>query len=364
MKPITDAHVSRRQFNLAIAGLACASIAGAAMADPNTISKPQAANTDGGSGRKVDGRYTNGECWLDADGRTIQAHGGGMLIHDGVYYWYGEHRDGPELERDGKKSRGAGGVSCYRSTDLVTWKSLGVVLATSDDPTHDLHPTKVLERPKVVYNKTTKKLVLWLHVDSPNYGYARAGVAVADDPAGPFRYIESFRPNNFMSRDQTVFIDRDGHAYHMGASDENATAMISLLTDDYLKPSGKFEKVFAKRSMEAFALTEHDGKYWMLASGCTGWKPNTARSGAAGQVLGPWTELPNPCMGDGSDLTFGGQSAYIIPPGPANREHIAMFDNWRPNELRTSGYTWLPIAWENQRMVIHNQPTWPPPKSG
>ena len=32
-----------------------------------------------------------GEVWKDTDGNPINAHGGGLLYHDGTYYWYGEN---------------------------------------------------------------------------------------------------------------------------------------------------------------------------------------------------------------------------------------------------------------------------------
>ena len=106
--------------------------------------------------------------------------------------------------------------------------------AVKDDPNHDLHPSKVLERPKVIYNRKTGKFVMWAHVESADYSKACAGVAVSDSPAGPFTYLGSFRPNDAMSRDQTVFVDDDGRAYQFYSSENNATMYISLLTDDYL----------------------------------------------------------------------------------------------------------------------------------
>lgn len=303
--------------------------------------------------------HVNGECWRDDTGRSIQAHSGGMLLHGGLYYWYGEDRSGFVTEADGRRKRDNVGVSCYRSVDLVNWTRVGVVLPAVDDPSHELHIHRVIERPKVIYNGATRQFVMWLHVDSADYAYARVGVAVADNPAGPFRYLHSMRPNGFMSRDQTLFIDADGHAYHVCASDDNANTMISRLTDDYLDVSGEFRKVFLGRYMEAFAFVRHEGRYWMIASGCTGWKPNTARSAVADHFMGPWEELGNPCVGENAELTFGGQSTYIIPPGPATAQAIAMFDIWRPPELATSGYVWLPIRWKQGRMELRWRPLWP-----
>ena len=34
----------------------------------------------------------SGEIWPDDRGAHVNAHGGGMLYHDGTYYWYGENK--------------------------------------------------------------------------------------------------------------------------------------------------------------------------------------------------------------------------------------------------------------------------------
>src|ERR1700761_9253583 len=98
-----------------------------------------------------------GEIWQDADGKPINAHGGGMLFHDGTYYWYGEFKTGKTYLPDCNKSWGGTrvdtvGVSCYSSTNLLDWKNEGIVLAATPS-IPDLDPSKVLERPKVIYNQ-------------------------------------------------------------------------------------------------------------------------------------------------------------------------------------------------------------------
>ena len=35
-------------------------------------------------------RITPGQEWPDRKGEHINAHGGGLLFHEGKYYWYGE----------------------------------------------------------------------------------------------------------------------------------------------------------------------------------------------------------------------------------------------------------------------------------
>ena len=213
------------------------------------------------------------------------------------------------------------GVGCYSSKDLLNWKFEGIVLpAVKDDPNHDLHPSKVLERPKVVYNKKTGKFVMWAHVESADYSKACAGVAVSDSPVGPFVYQGSFRPNNAMSRDQTVFVDDDGRAYQFYSSENNETMYISLLTDDYLKPSGRFTRNFVKESREAPAVFKYNGKYYLSYSdnhdenwndGVKG--DNRMRYAVSDSPLGPWEskgiymEPTDSYTNHGSIVEFKGQ---------------------------------------------------------
>lgn len=57
-----------------------------------------------------------------------------------------------------------------------------------------------------------------------------------------------------MSRDMTLFVDDDGKAYQLSASEDNWTLHIAELTDDYLDYTGKYVRVFPDRLMEAPAI--------------------------------------------------------------------------------------------------------------
>ena len=37
-------------------------------------------------------KFVSGKVWRDTEGNVINAHGGGVLYHEGKYYWFGEHR--------------------------------------------------------------------------------------------------------------------------------------------------------------------------------------------------------------------------------------------------------------------------------
>ena len=308
-----------------------------------------------------DQKYTirPGSIFLDTDGNPINAHGGGFLFHNNVYYWYGEIKVGktymPAANADWGGSRvDLIGISCYSSQDLLHWEFRGNVLpAVKDDPSHDLYYKGVLERPKVVYNSLTNKFVMWLHIDGIDYKRARSGVATSDSPVGPFTYIQSFRPNDQMARDLTVFVDKKSTtttstAYLITSSQDNAVMHINELTSNYTSFTGKWKPIFEGRYMEAPTIFQRDDKYYFIGSGCTAWKPNAARSAVATSIWGPWTELGNPCRGgkEDADMTFHSQSTYVLPISSnddGEENFLFAADRWNEENLSDSRYVWLPI---------------------
>jgi hypothetical protein len=308
-------------------------------------------------------KFRPGEVWKDTEGNIINAHGGGFLFQNGKYYWFGEIKKGETWLVPGQNWECfrvvAGGISCYSSENLVDWKFEAVALAPDTrDSASDIHTSKVLERPKVIYNEKTKKYVMWLHIDSQDYSYARAGVAVSDKPEGPYTYLGSIRPNNEMSRDMTLFRDDDGKAYHIFSSENNATMHISLLTEDYLKPTGTEKRIFINKSREAPAMFRHNSKYYLITSACTGWAPNAAMIASADTILGEWKELYNPCKGPGSDSTFLSQSTYVLPVEGKPDNFIFVADRWNKANLEDSRYVWLPLVFSNDSAVIEWKDEW------
>ncbi|WP_089830331.1 glycoside hydrolase family 43 protein [Chitinophaga filiformis] len=289
-----------------------------------------------------------GAVWTDTDGNPINAHGGGMLYYAGTWYWYGEIKKGETWRVPGSNWENnrvnAGGVSCYSSKDLLHWKYESVALAPDKtDSSADLHISKVIERPKVIYNKKTGKFVMWMHIDSQDYSYARSGVAVADKPEGPFRYIGSERPNGNMARDMTIFQDDDGKAYHFYSSEENQTMHICELSDDYLSHTTNDRRILVQRAREAPAVCKYNNRFYLFTSGCTGWSPNAASYAVADSIMGTWIEHSNPCHGADADSTFHAQSTFVLPVTGQANAFIFMADRWNKNDLETSRYIWLPL---------------------
>lgn len=113
-------------------------------------------------------------------------------------------------------------VNCYSSTNLVDWQFKGHLLSQISE-TGDLGPSRIVERPKVIYNNQTDTFVMWMHIDnfpnkdnpdsSDNYQEAQVGVATSKTACGRYTYHGSFRPLGRPSRDMNLFKDDDGSAY-------------------------------------------------------------------------------------------------------------------------------------------------------
>jgi hypothetical protein len=299
--------------------------------------------------------FRPGELWPDTSGTPINAHGGGFLFRNGTYYWFGEFKTaGP-----GGNAANVG-VSVYSSRDLYRWKNEGIALKVSDDPASDIVKGCVIERPKVLFNAKTGLYVMWFHLELKGKGYnaARAGVATSKSPIGPFTFVRDFRPDGEMSRDMTLYQDDDGKAYLITTSENNQTQHVSQLTDDYLDTTGHYTRILAHKALEGEAIFKANGHYFYIGSHTTGWNPNPAFAATADSIAGPWKELGNPCRGPGADLTFGAQSAYVLPVAGRPGAFIFVADQWRPKNAIDGRYVWLPITISGDAFTITWKDAW------
>ena len=251
----------------------------------------------------------------------------------------------------------------------------------------EFHWNRVVERPKVVYNKNTGRYVMWWHQDGPTVGkytVASAGVAVSDSPTGPFRYLGTSRmpktgyyPNGNgegMLRDMTLYVDDDATGYVIFASEENATTIIQKLNAKYTAPSGNVEgidyiRVFVGEYREAPAIFKDCDNYYMITSGQTGWNPNPCKYAVSKNgIFGDWSTPEVFCVND-VDLhgevaatpeegtTFWSQSTNVLPYRDKNGEKIEgkfiyMGDRWFRENLRDSRYIWLPITLDREACTL------------
>ena len=110
--------------------------------------------------------------------------------------------------------------------------------------------------------------------------------------------------------------------------------------------------------MEGVSLFKREGNYYIIASDCTGWDPNAARSAVADQIFGNWTELGNPAVGKDSELTFHSQCTYVLQVQGKKDCYIYMGDRWTPENHIDGRYIWLPIEFKGDKPVIAWKDSW------
>lgn len=335
----------------------------------------------------------SGTVWKDTNGKKIEAHGGGILFHNGLYFWYGEEH-----------SKGFGnktGIACYSSRDLLKWKFEAIALPKAALP-KAYRDAGVCERPKVIFCRATGKFVLWAHLDGEGYVLSEAGVAISDHPAGPFKLVRHFRPIHFdfgyetenvpggaqkvkidekgkgnTFRDMQLFVDEDERAYVIYSSESNATTYISRLNEDYTdiqRPvvfGETWSRNLAFMVREAPVMFKSHGKYYLLTSGCTGWSPNPMMVASAPHPLGPWQPQGDPCRGKDANTSYRSQPTYVLPvAGAPEGGFIYMGDRWDAADIRNATYTWWPFylpkngsvlidPWQKWSLDFFKKPTRP-----
>jgi hypothetical protein len=289
------------------------------------------APAQAGAGNDVVVTITNGGYWQDTEGNRIEAHGAGLIQVGAKWYWIGEDKSA--------NSGNFKAVNCYASDDLATWEFRHAII-TKQSSTDLNAADRIIERPKVVYNDTTKKFVMWLHWEGQDYATAEAGVFTSDTVDGDYTQVRHFRPNKNMSRDDTLFKDDDGKAYFLSASNENKDLSLYELTDDYTDMKRQITTLWAGSYREAPAIMKTSGRYFIVNSGATGWDSNQQKYATATSMDGPWSSLSN--LGDGTG--FDTQTAYIIPvQGTKTTTYIYAGDRWQDPDLKSSKYIWLPL---------------------
>jgi hypothetical protein len=314
--------------------------------------------------------------WPDTDGVHINAHGFCIVPHAGKFYWYGSHK----IAGLSESQKNEAGVRCYVSSDLLNWTNAGLVLDVSaPGMAPEVAAAGILDRPKVIFNAVTKQFVMYFKLYPPKTpsgalrtDVAYTGTAVSTTPTGSFEYKGRFLGggSDTGSGDFAIFQDTDGAVYHIAVRKpdtrrKDKPLVCGLLSADGLKPVGDYVVMEGvMNATEAPALFRHAGKYYLLGSGSSGWTPNAARMFVADHLTGPYQSLGNPCHGVnphnqlGPELTFGGQSTFVLPVPDREAQFIAMFDINNPSDPINAGYIWLPLEFSADKPAIQWRSEW------
>lgn len=287
-----------------------------------------------------------GAVWLDNRGKPIQAHGGGILKFDDVYYWFGEDRS-PDNDPNYRYA------ACYSSTNLAQWTFRGQVVKLSDP--ENLGRRWVLERPKVFYNAGTKKFVMYAHIDGRGgYRFASVAVLTCDTVDGNYKYLKSFQPFGNQSRDIGQFVDDDGAAYLISEDRPNGFHIYKL-SDDYL--TLEKDVCLIPEHLEGGALVHYHGLYYVTGSHLTGWRPNPDVYATAKSLAGPWSQFRN--IAPPETNTYGSQSTMLLKVvGSKTTSVIFMGDIWEPRSLWDSRYLWMPLKIGGGEMELPKPQDW------
>lgn len=287
-----------------------------------------------------------GAVWPDNKGNHIQAHGGGIIKLKSTYYWFGEYRGKDVMP-------GYRYVGCYSSNDLTHWTFLNKIKFAAPegfDPDH-----WILERPKVYYNQSTPKYVMYFHLDDGRYKVAEVGVAISDKPDKDYRIVKHFRPLGMESRDIGQFIDDDGAAYLIFESRPTHGFVIARLSDDYMNLTQKV--CLVKEPLEGGALVHYKGLYYMIGSHLTGWSPNPNLYATAKSLSGPWSSFKNIAPPD--TKTYGSQSTMMLKvKGTKTTSIIFMGDIWKPHAQWDSRYLWMPLEIGDGSLALPEPQPW------
>ncbi|KAB2378191.1 family 43 glycosylhydrolase [Actinomadura montaniterrae] len=231
---------------------------------------------------------------FDTGGNAVDAHDGAIQRFGDTYYLYGTSYDcGYQWTVNSTFC----GFKVYSSPDLVHWTDRGHVV--------DARSCKFCFRPHTVYDKATRKYVMWVNDQEAADKFR---VYTADRPTGPFteRPVPDLPAGTHCTADLDVFVDDDGKGY-LTCSNAGWHIAVIELTPDYLRAAGPYDVTGVTR-VEAPSIFKRNGTYYLTMSDpncgyCTG----TGTSYLTAQSpLGPWKGRDAWTVEDGALTVHGG----------------------------------------------------------
>jgi hypothetical protein len=267
----------------------------------------------------------------DTNGHRIQAHGGGILRVDGLFYLYGENKE--------HSTEGSGfwhwGVRAYSSADLVSWEDRGLIIPpVPDDADSPLHPAAGMDRPHVLFNAQTQKYVCWLKIMGRNNIQAFT-ILTADAFLGPYEIVRTgYRPFGFSAGDFDLDIDAETGRAWLFFQKLHTDIVVCPLADDFLSAAEPYRlelhRDLPPAAREAPVHFTRDGRHYLITSGTTHYKPNPSEVAVADQIGGPYRSLGNLHPADGSLTSYGTQISDVIRV-PGTDRFVAIGDRWLPS---------------------------------
>jgi len=211
-------------------------------------------------------------------------------------------------------------LDAFSSPDLVTWTRHPGVLSTANVP----WASYALWAPAPIQRNGRYYLYFAANDIQGNAELGGIGVAVADDPAGPYRDALG-RPligqyhNGAQPIDQDVFVDDDGQAYiyYGGHGHANVARLNADMTSIGTFPDGStYKEITPAGYVEGPQMFKRNGRYYLMWSegGWTG--PDYSVSYAiASSPTGPFTRLDKVLAQDPAVAKGSGHNSVVNVPG-------------------------------------------------
>lgn len=294
---------------------------------------------------------------LDESGAPLDAHDGEIQRFGGRYYLYGtSYGCGFEWTHAGTPFCG---FRVYRSDDLVAWSDEGLLfdpVPWTDRCNGSTNGTngKIngCFRPRVVFNASTGKYVLWFNSFDPGSGYH---VFDSVSPTGPFQEAAvpqlTFNSNATpaINGDEYLFVDDDGTGYVI-YTDWQVGGDLAIERLDRAYHSGDGSGIhLGLKPTESPALFKRGGRYFVTFS-----DPNTGYSVAATSFV--FSDAPTPLSGWSSKSKLNADSCGGQPTAVSKFGELYLYQSdlwWQrdPNGFSynqyNANYYWAPLAFDD-----------------
>ena len=269
---------------------------------------------------------------LDTSGNLVNAHGVGFIKVGNTYYMVGEQRSGLNDTYSGSTANGEdafSGISMYSTTDFVNWTFVGPVVKPVQGTI--LYPPQCGERPKILYNASTSKYVIYIKMmtqtGSPSVYIGSFAVLTSSSISGPYALQGTLSLTG--ADDFQVFQDTDGSQYLVRSEGKLYKFSADGLS---INPTPVKSGI---QSGEGVSLYLAGSTYFWQSSQGSYWHCNDNSYSSATSLTGTWTSHGNFCP-SGSKTWESQDTAVVTVAGTSGTTYIYVGDRWVNGHLPAS----------------------------
>jgi len=285
------------------------------------------------------GAIYSGVPWLDTSGNLVNAHGVGFIKVGSTYYMVGEQRSGANDTYSGAPINAEDsftGVNMYSTTDFVNWTFVGTVVKPI--PGTIVAPPYYGERPKILYNSSTSKYVIYIkmlqYTGSPPVYTGSYAVLTSSSISGPYTFVKDLGLGG--ANDFEVFQDTDGSQYLA----RDGGWLYKFSTDGLSVQQVNSTSI---QTGEGVSLYKAGSTYFWQSSQGSYWYCNDNSYSTATSLTGSWTAHGYFCP-SGTKTWQSQDTAVVAVQGSSATTYIYVGDRWVNGDLPASTLVVQPLT--------------------